>query len=82
MNNTIRKKTKSKKGSAMIFSEPKTKRCNWFITESSHQQLSAEAERLGLKPATLIELILINRYQLNQLIPDEQKQKFSPFFKS
>ncbi|BAQ60476.1 hypothetical protein GM3708_882 [Geminocystis sp. NIES-3708] len=42
---------------------------------SSYQKLLEEARQLDISVSTLIDLILMDRYQLSHLFHDEEKEK-------
>lgn len=71
-----RRDIKCKKGQPMLgFSEPKSHRCNWTIMASTYEKLREEAEKKSISASTLIDLILIDRYQLSHLLDDWEKEK-------
>lgn len=67
-----RRAIKCKKGQPMLnFIEGKSKRCNWTIMPSSYQKLLEEAKQLDISVSNLIDLILMDRYELSHLIKNE-----------
>lgn len=71
-----RRSIKCKKGQPMLgFTEPKSKDCHWTIMTSTYLKVLEEAKQLGISVSTLIELILIERYQLFHLIDEAKKEK-------
>jgi hypothetical protein len=68
-----RRAIKCKKGQPMLnFIEPKNHRCNWTIMPSSYEKLLEEAKQLHISVSTLIDLILMDRYELSHLIKKEK----------
>lgn len=71
-----RRDIKCKKGQPMLgFTEPKSHRCNWTIMHSTYEKLREESQKLGISPSSLIDLILMKRYQFPHLFDDGEKEK-------